>query len=145
VPLHVLLLLVAGACLVVGPVLLVVGGRKVAAARRVPRVVVPARLVSRWLVPGGMMLTIEYPGPDGQPLRADTYAVMRQGVGATPMFTGWAYVNPEDPSDVMTRPTGRTGAGWWFVTVGIVLCVATVLLLLGAWVAHLVASSPGVG
>jgi hypothetical protein len=125
----VLLFVLAAVTVVLGPVLIVLGSRRVSAARRVPRVAVPAQLVSRVLVPGGMVLTIEYAGPDGRPLRADTYAVMRQGLGATPMFAGWAYVNPDDPSDVMTRPTGRTGAGWWLVIVGIVLCVAAVLLL----------------
>jgi len=140
-----LLLLIAVVTVLVGPVLIVLGSRRIGAARRVPRVAVPARLLSRWLVPGGMMLTIEYPGPDGRPLRADTYAVMRQGIGATPMFAGWAYVNPDDPSDVMTRPTGRTGAGWWLVVVGIVLCVATLGLLLAAWVVHLVSTMPVAG
>ncbi|MGY4645152.1 hypothetical protein [Cellulomonas sp. URHB0016] len=144
-PVDVLLLLLAVTAGLVGPVLVVLGSRRVAAARRVPRVAVPARLVSRWLAPGGMMLTIEYPGPDGRPLRADTYAVVRTGLGATPTFAGWAYVNRDDPSDVMTRPTGRTGAGWWFVIVGIVLCVGTLGLLLAAWAVHLVTGTPAAG
>ncbi|GIG21411.1 hypothetical protein Cch01nite_21350 [Cellulomonas chitinilytica] len=129
-----LLVLLAVLTLAVGPVLIVLGSRRIAAARNVPRVAVPARLLSRWPVPGGLMLSVEYPGPDGRPLRADTYAVIRQGLGATPTFAGWVYVNRDDPSDVMTRPTGRTGAGWWLVIVGIVLCVASLLLLLVAGV-----------
>lgn len=140
-----LLALLAVTTVVVGPVLIVLGSRRVAAARNVPRVAVPARLLHRWPVPGGLMLSIEYPGPDGRPLRADTYAVMRQGLGATPTFAGWAYVNPENPSDVMTRPTGRTGAGWWLVIVGIVLCVATAGLLLAALVVRMSEGLPAAG
>jgi len=140
-----LLTVLAVTTVVVGPVLIVLGSRSIAAARSVPRVAVPARLLHRWPVPGGLMLSIEYPGPDGRPLRADTYAVMRQGLGATPTFAGWAYVNPENPSDVMTRPTGRTGAGWWLVIVGIVLCVATAGLLLAALVVRMSAGLPAAG
>jgi len=140
-----LLTVLAVTTVVVGPVMIVLGSRSIAAARSVPRVAVPARLLHRWPVPGGLMLSIEYPGPDGRPLRADTYAVMRQGLGATPTFAGWAYVNPENPSDVMTRPTGRTGAGWWLVIVGIVLCVATAGLLLAALVVRMSAGLPAAG
>lgn len=140
-----LLTLLAVTTVVVGPVLIVLGSRRIAAARSVPRVAVPARLLHRWPVPGGLMLSIEYPGPDGRPLRADTYAVMKQGLGATPTFAGWAYVNPENPSDVMTRPTGRTGAGWWLVIVGIVLSFAAVLLLLAAYAVRLSIGLPAAG
>ena len=76
-----------------------------------PRIRPPARVVSKVDIVAGDVMTVEYPGPDGAPLRAEVFAAFRQGLGATPMFHGYVYVNPEDPTDVKTRPQGKVGPG----------------------------------
>src|SRR4051794_7332716 len=96
---------------VLGVALIVVGARLLGRAQAVPRVQVPARLVSRYTVFAGDMMTLEFPGPDGAPRQAGVFAAYRRGLGATPMFSGWAYVNPADLTDVKTRPQGKVGPG----------------------------------
>lgn len=100
--------------------------------RRISRIQLPARLVSKvWVVPG-FMLNLEFPGPDGAPRRTSVFSAMRRGLGATPHFGGWVWVNRADPSDVIVRPRARA---FWpvFLSVagGIVLVfglVATVVI-----------------
>ena len=133
----------AGAVVVaLGIVGIFVGGRLLGRARAVPRVQVPARLVSRYSVLAGDMMTLEFPGPDGAPRQAGVFAAFRQGVGATPMFSGWVYVNPQDLTDVKTRPQGKVGPGWTVLIVGIVL---TVLGALTAVAGVIVAAVDGIG
>jgi hypothetical protein len=127
-----ILLTIAVAVLLVGGVALPVGIVALVRARAVPRVQVPARVVSRFTVLAGDVITVEYPGPDGTPLRRDVFAASRRGLGATPTFHGYAYVNPDDPTDVKTRPQGKVGPGWTLIIVGSVALVAGIALLLVA-------------
>lgn len=71
------------------------------------RIRLPARLVSRQWVGPGDMLVVEFPGPDGAPRRTTVFSAWRRGLGATPTFQGWVWVNPADPSDVVVRPNAR--------------------------------------
>ncbi|GEK21753.1 hypothetical protein [Cellulomonas xylanilytica] len=138
-------LTVAVVVLVLGVVALPVGIRLLTRARAVPRIRLPARAVSKVSVLAGDVITVEYPGPDGAPLRREVFAAFRQGLGATPMFHGYVYVNPADPTDVKTRPQGKVGPGWTVTIVGIVLLVVGILLLLVALVGLWAQSIPVVG
>ena len=91
-----------------------------------------ARVVSKILVLVGDIITVEYPGPDGAPLRRDVFAAHRSGIGATPTFHGYAYVNRNDPTDVKTRPQGKVGPGWTLILVGSVSLVVGFVLLMVA-------------
>ena len=125
-----LFLTFAVALLVIGVIAVPVGIRLVVKARAVPRVQVPARVVSKFTVLAGDVITLEYPGPDGAPLRRDVFAATRRGLGATPTFHGYAYVNRDDPTDVKTRPQGKIGPGSTLTIVGsVALLVGLVLLL----------------
>ncbi len=85
------------------------------AEKRRQRIQLPARLVSRQWVGPGDMLTIEFPGPDGSPRRTTLFSATRTGLGATPTFQGWVWVNRADPSDVVVRPNARA---FWPVMLG---------------------------
>ena len=124
----------AVALLVLGVVVLPVGIRLLLKARAVPRVRVPARVVSKVLVLVGDVITVEYPGPDGAPLRRDVFAAHRSGIGATPTFDGYAYVNRNDPTDVKTRPQGKIGPGCTLIIVGGVALVVGLVFLMVALV-----------
>ena len=127
-----ILLTIAIALLVLGVIALPVGIRLLLRARAVPRIQVPARVVSKILVLVGDILTVEYPGPDGAPLRRDVFAAHRSGIGATPTFHGYAYVNRNDPTDVKTRPQGKIGPGCTLIIVGSVCLVVGFVLLMVA-------------
>lgn len=97
-------------------------------ARRTKRIQLPARLLSRVFMPPGYLLTVEFPGPDGAPRRATVLSALRRGIGATPVFSGWVWVNVDDPSDVIVRPYARM---FWPTFLGIfggLALVATMLL-----------------
>jgi hypothetical protein len=141
----VVLLTLAIVLVVVGAIALPVGLRLLTRAQDVPRVQVPARAVTEVSVLAGTVITVEYPGPDGRPLYADVFAALRRGLGATPMFAGYVYVNPNDPTDVKTRPQGKVGPGWTVVIVGCVALGAGVILLLVALVGLWMQSIPVVG
>ncbi|WP_028048729.1 hypothetical protein [Cellulomonas sp. URHD0024] len=122
-----MILVVLGlAVLLLGITAAVQGMRLVSRARAVPRVRVPALLLGRIPAPGGWVMTLEFPGPDNAPRRADVYAAVRTGLGATPTFGGYVYVNPNDLEDVKTRPQGKVGPGSWLAIGGIVLIVVGV-------------------
>ena len=126
----VVLLTLAIVLLVVGAIGLPVGLRLLSRAQGVPRIQVPARAVTEVPVIAGKVITVEYPGPDGAPLRRDVFAAHRSGIGATPTFHGYAYVNRNDPTDVKTRPQGKVGPGWTLIIVGSVsLGVGLILLM----------------
>ncbi|WP_456786040.1 hypothetical protein [Cellulomonas sp. P5_C5] len=140
-----LLLTLAILLLLLGLIALPVGIVLLVRARSVPRIQLPARVVSKVDVVAGDVMTVEYPGPDGAPLRAEVFAAFRQGLGATPMFHGYVYVNPEDPTDVKTRPQGKVGPGWTVTIIGIVLLVLGLVLLLVALMGLWIQSIPVVG
>ena len=139
------ILTIAVVLLVLGAIGLPVGIRLLTRARAVPRVRVPARALSQVPLLAGNVITVEYPGPDGAPLRGDVFAAFRQGLGATPMFDGYVYVNPNDPTDIKTRPQGKVGPGWTVVIIGSVALVAGLILLLVALVGMWMQSIPVVG
>lgn len=139
------LLTVAIVLVLLGVVALPVGIVLLTRARDVPRLQLPARVVSKVSVLAGDVMTVEYPGPDGAPLRHDVFAAFRQGLGATPMFHGYVYVNPDDPTDVKTRPQGKVGPGWTVTIIGIVLLALGVVLLLVALAGLWIQSIPVVG
>lgn len=88
------------------------------------RVQLPARELARQFIPPGWVVEVEYPGPDGAPLRTAVFSARRWGIGATPPFSGWVWVARRDPSDVVLRPRARSfwpGALW--VTGGALLLV----------------------
>ena len=93
--------------------------------RRIRRVQLPARLLTKMLLPPGFLLTVEYPGPDGAPRQASLMSAIRRGLGATPEFQGWVWVNANDPSDVVVRPGARQ---FWPLMLTI---VGSVVLLFG--------------
>lgn len=121
------LLVIGLVLLAVGIVVTVQGLRLVSRARAVPRVQVPARLLDRTSAPGGWSMTVEFPGPDNLPRRAEVYALVSRGLGATPTFSGYVYVNPSDLTDVKTRPQGKVGPGWWLTIIGFVLIGAGIV------------------
>ncbi len=90
---------------------------------RVRRIQLPARLVSRAYAVAGDALTIEFPGPDNEPRRTVVFSATRRGLGATPTFQGWVWVNVDDPSDVVVRPRAR---GFWPLFLTIFGCVVLV-------------------
>ena len=139
------LLTIAVALLVLGVVALPVGIGLLSRARSVRRIQLPARVVSKVDIVAGDVMTVEYPGPDGAPLRAEVFAAFRQGLGATPMFHGYVYVNPDDPTDVKTRPQGKVGPGWTVTIIGIVLLTAGLVVLLVALAGLWIQSIPVVG
>jgi hypothetical protein len=111
---------IAPASFVLAVTCFVIGGRLVHRARRVERIQLPALLRSRVWVGPGDSLVLEYPGPNGQPRIGSTFAFYRQGLGATPTFRGCVWVNRADPTDVMTRPGGRTAPGGAVLIAGLV-------------------------
>ena len=139
------ILTIAIVLLVLGAIALPVGIRLLSRARAVPRVQVPARAISQVPLMAGNVITVEYPGPDGRPLRTDVFAALRRGLGATPMFSGYVYVNPNDPTDIKTRPQGKVGPGWTLIIIGSVALGAGVILLLVALVGLWMQSIPVVG
>ncbi|RYV51707.1 hypothetical protein [Pengzhenrongella frigida] len=133
---------IAPTCLFLAAACFIVGGRLVHRARRVDRVQLPARLRSRvWLGPG-YSLVLEYPGPDGQPRIGSAFAFIRRGLGATPAFGGWVWVNRADPADVMTRPGGRTAPGGTVLIGGAIFLFASLGTGLAAVI---VASTSAIG
>ena len=101
---------------------------------RIRRLRLPARLVSRTAVPPGHVLTVEFPGPDGAPRRTTVLSAHRRGLGATPTFSGWVWVDPDDPSDVVVRPRARL---FW----PLLLTVAGVVVLTAGGVVALVVAA----
>ena len=95
--------------------------------RRVRRVRLPARLVQRIPLPPGYLLTVEFPGPDGRPRQATLMSAIRRGLGATPEFSGWVWVDADRPSDVVVRPGARY---FWPTFLGVLGSFALVAAML---------------
>ena len=95
--------------------------------RRVRRVQLPARLLQRVPLPPGYLLTVEFPGPDGRPRQATLMSAIRRGLGATPEFSGWVWVNADRPSDVVVRPRARY---FWPTFLGVLGSIALVAAML---------------
>lgn len=108
-------------------------------ARRTRRVQLPARLLNRVLMPPGFLLTVEFPGPDGAPRQATVLSAVRRGIGATPVFSGWVWVNVDDPTDVIVRPHARMFWPTFLAILGGFALVATMML---ATMAAFVAAVP---
>ncbi|MBO0898750.1 hypothetical protein J1G42_02080 [Cellulomonas sp. zg-ZUI222] len=120
-----LLALACVGALVLGVVLAVRGSRALRAARAVPRVRVPARPLSSMPSPGGEVLEVEYPGPDGSLLRSRMQVFRVRGPGVQYGFDGTVWVDPTRPTDVTPRPQGRTaGAVTTIVVAAVVLVLA---------------------
>ncbi len=125
----------AGAVLVpCAVVLAVVGSRRLARARGVRRVQVPARVRSSVPVPGGDLVDVEYPGPDGRVLRAQVMTFLVTAPGQPYTFDGTVWVDPRDPADVTPRRQGRTTAA----TVTLVLAAVALVLAVGLLAAAVV-------
>nr|WP_297428032.1 hypothetical protein [uncultured Actinotalea sp.] len=122
----VVMVVVAVGCFVVAP-------RLTRRERAKERVQLPARELARQFIPPGWVIEVEYPGPDGAPLRAAVFSARRWGLGATPPFSGWVWVARRDPSDVVLRPHARSfwpGALW---VTGSVLLVVVGITAVVAW------------
>lgn len=117
--------------LALGVVLAVVGARRLRVARGVHRVQVPARVLSSVPVPGGDVVEVEYPGPDGAPLRARVPTFLVTAPGQPYTFDGTVWVDPARPHDVTPRRHGRTTGA----TVTLVLAAVVLVAGLGALVA----------
>lgn len=101
------LYLVCAACAVASIVLAVLGVVWLATDRRVRRVRVPARLVTRAPSGAGETVDVEYPAPDGRPLRARLVVADAPAPGTPPWFDGTVWVDPANPLDVRTHPQAR--------------------------------------
>jgi len=110
VPTSSVLALVCVVLVVLTVLLAVAGFRRLSRVRGVRRVQVPATLVSRTYTGAGDVLHVEYPAPDGSPLRATIYMWLVNAPGVPYTFDGTVWVNPADPTDVTPRRQGRTTA-----------------------------------
>ena len=108
VPTSSVLALVCVVLVVLTVLLAVAGFRRLSRVRGVRRVQVPATLVSRTYTGAGDVLHVEYPAPDGSPLRATIYMWLVNAPGVPYTFDGTVWVNPADPTDVTPRRQGRT-------------------------------------
>ena len=99
---------VSAACAVLTTVLAVVGFRWLSAARRVVRVRVPARELHSTYVGPGTFVDVEYPGPDGRPLRGHLFVWLVRAPGVPYTFDGTVWVDPRNPVDITPRSQGRT-------------------------------------
>lgn len=123
--------IVLGLTLLIGPSMLAGAAALSRAERRITRIQLPARLITKvWVVPG-YLLTVEFPGPDGAPRQAKVFSAIRQGIGATPPFNGFVWVDRDDPSDVIVRPRART---FWPVFLTVAGSIVLVFGLIGVLV-----------
>lgn len=119
------LLTACAGSVVLAVVLAVVGFRALGRARGVRRVQVPARLLATTPSPGGDVVDVEYPAPDGTTLRARLQVFRVHAPGQPYVFDGTVWVDPTDPTDVTPRRQGRTaGAVTTLVLAGVGLVAA---------------------
>lgn len=137
-------LIVLIASLVVGGTLTAFGAVSMARQRRVRRIRLPARVLTQLPTPPGNLMTVEYPGPDGAPVRTTILVAWRRGLGATPTFSGSVWVDPENPADVMARPGGRTLHGLLLLAFGLVI-VTGGLITAATFAADAALRSAGLG
>lgn len=133
----------AVAALAAGIALLVAGGRRSGRARAVDRVQVPARSLSETRTLAGEEHLVEYPAPDGSPLRATVHVARVRVPGQPYVFDGTVWVARDDPTDVVARSWGRQTGGFVRIVVGVVLVVAALGLGLAAGVLAFVGTLPG--
>jgi len=119
------LYLVCAVCAVASIVLAVLGVVWLATDRRVPRVRVPARLLSRVPFGAGEVVDVEYPAPDGRPLRAQLVVANVRAPGVPPSFDGTVWVDPTNPVDVRARRQVRSRRAIVALVAAAVLFVAT--------------------
>ncbi|UJP39756.1 hypothetical protein [Cellulomonas palmilytica] len=117
---------VCAVCAVVTAVLATVGFRWLAAARGVQRVRVPARQLSSSYVGPGTFVDVEYPGPDGRPLRTQLFVWLVRAPGVPYTFDGTVWVDPRNPADVTPRRQGRTTRATLTLIVAAIALAATV-------------------
>lgn len=124
-------------------VALAIGGSMIAGAvalsrkeSKVRRIQLPARLVDRVYAVSGYMLTLEFPGPDNEPRRTVVFSAFRRGIGATPVFQGWVWVNRDDPSDVIVRPRARSFWPVFLSIFGAAVLAAGVITAFVMWGVH---------
>ncbi|MCC2333753.1 hypothetical protein [Cellulomonas wangsupingiae] len=120
--------------LVIAVLLAVVGFRRLRRARGVRRVRVPATLVSQTYAGAGDVLHVEYPAPDGTPLRATIYMWLVNAPGVPYTFDGTVWVDPADPTDVTPRRQGRTT----WATVTLILAAIALVGAIGTGIASAV-------
>lgn len=138
----VLAAVLSGLALVLGVAVLVVSGRRSGRARAVDRVRVPARSLSeRWTL-GGDEHLVEYPGPDGAPLRATIVVTRVTAPGQPYLFDGWVWVARDDPTDVVSRTWGRQSGSFVTMILGIILLVMAFGLGLTAGIVAFVGTLP---
>lgn len=123
-PTPTLLALLSGVAAGLAVTLLVVAIRAFVRLGRVRRVRVPARLLQRVWAGPGEIVDVEYPAPDGSPLRARLWVTYARAPGIPYAFDGTVWVNPVDPSDVTPRSVGRNGWAVTSLVVGLVLLLA---------------------
>lgn len=131
VPIPTLLALLSAVAAVLSVTLLVLAIRTFVRLGRVRRVRVPARLLQRRWGLAGEIVDVEYPAPDGSPLRARLWVTYVRAIGLPYAFDGTVWVDPADPTDVTPRYVGRNG---WAVT-GLVVGTVLLLVAVGLWVA----------
>lgn len=128
------LALVCVGCVALTVVLAVAGFRALSAARRVPRVRVPARELSSTYVGPGTFVDVEYPDPHGRPLRAHLFVWLVRAPGVPYTFDGTVWVDPANPADATPRRQGRTTRA----TLVLIVAAVTAAAALGTGVAALV-------
>ncbi|MBX9244717.1 DUF3592 domain-containing protein [Actinotalea ferrariae] len=102
-------------------VALVVGGLLMVRSQRSSRwVAVPGRVVDRSFLTTPTRVTVEYPAPDGAPLRARVSAGLMGGLRGPEVGADvTVYVDPRRPTDVTLGPSSATTTyGWAFVAMG---------------------------
>jgi len=125
------------ACTVVAVVLAVLGFRWLLAARRVRRVRVPARELHSTYIGPGTFVDVEYPGPDGRPLRGSMFVWLVRAPGVPYTFDGTVWVDPADPTDITPRLQGRTTRATLTLIFAAIALVAALGTGMGAFIANL--------
>lgn len=122
-------------CVALTAVCLVLGTRQVRVQRGVERIRVPARLISGTPAVNGRRLEVEYPAPDGSPLRAEISIHTVNALRIWQPFDGSVWVNRDDPTDVTARSHGRStravvlfSAGFTFAVVAFGLGVVALIM-----------------
>lgn len=124
---------VLGLTLLLGPAMLAGAMALSRRESRVSRIQLPARLVSKAYAISGYLLTLEFPGPDGAPRQTVVFSATRRGLGATPHFGGWVWVNRADPSDVIVRPRARSFWPVFLIVAGSAVLVAGLVATVVIW------------
>ncbi|TRW43536.1 DUF3592 domain-containing protein [Georgenia yuyongxinii] len=110
----VIFLFLVGLALVAGGIVLLVR-RGAGAGSSGPRVPVPATVVRQVGLRQPPVLEVDYPAPDGRPLRGHVSVPMSAAGFGQALLTGGSpttvWVDPRRPEDISLQQSGRSGSG----------------------------------